>query len=221
MKNVFLIVALAMYLASPLWAQSENKKPTGKSSSSKSSASDKSAKRKEVAKLIPEREAMAMTFMRKNHPELEELLIYLKENDPNRYRLAVHGLYRTSHRLAQYHDRGDNDRYGLELKLWQAESRGWLLIARMKMENTKELEQQLRDAVGEQMDIRIELLKLDRARRAAQLKSLDEQIEQITKNRDAEIEKQIRLRTGGSRTKTKAPPKTSNPSKTDARKAKN
>ena len=66
--------------------------------------------RKEVAKLAPEREAMALAFMQKNHPELNELLVYLKERDQQRYRLAVHGLHRTSLRLAQYHDRGDTGR---------------------------------------------------------------------------------------------------------------
>lgn len=152
-------------------------------------------KRKEVPALIPEREAAALAFARKYHADLEHLLVFLKENNPNAYRQAVYELYRTSQRLAMFHDRGDKERYKLELQLWQTQSRSQLIIARMKMTSTGDLEKQLKETLIEQLELRTKILERDRTRTAERLEKLDDQIDRLTKDREREIQRQIDLLT--------------------------
>ncbi len=186
--------------------KSSEKSPDKRSSDSKnSSEAKKRAARKSVP--LPEREAAALTFVRKHHDDLGQLLVYLKENNPGAYRQAILDLYRTSQRLAQYHDRGDNERYNLELKVWQARSRIQLIVANMKMGQSDDLKAQLKDALREQIELKVQILQHDRQRWAERIAKLDEQLDQLTKDRESEIDKQVRLLTRSTVSKTKTPPR--------------
>ncbi len=180
----------------------------GKSSGElgKSSGEARPGKRKEAPVLIPEREAAALAFAQKYHADLGELLVYLKANNPSAYQHAVFDLYRTSQRLAMHHDRGDMDRYQLELKMWQAQSRSQLIVARMKMTATAQLEKQLRQALSEQLELRAEILRRDREKTADRLQKLDEQLTQLNKDREGEIQRQIDLLIRSAKNKTIADP---------------
>ena len=77
-----------------------------------------------------EREAAALTFIRKNRPELVDVLGELKVHNAAEYEHAVCDLFRTSEMLASVKQE-DPMRYELALANWRAETRTHLLAARL------------------------------------------------------------------------------------------
>lgn len=138
-----------------------------------------------------EREAAALTFVTQYHPELAKLLTVLKTKEKEEYYRAVRDLFRTSERLALYREKFP-DRYDLELKAWQNKSHIQLLATRLKLapEDTK-LAQQLKAALIEQNDIRVEILRQEREQQAERLERLDEQIERLQQHRELDAAKQL------------------------------
>ena len=186
-------------------AQGEGSKPDKKAGRAKDAdkPTDKPAeklaggKAKSQPAITPEREAAVMAFVQQHHAELAELLVRLKETNAQEYERAIRDLFRTSERLAQLH-KSDLDRYELELKLWQAQSRSDLLTARLKMTGSDELRSQLRQILNEQMDLKHSLLQLDRQRTAEKLQKLDEQLNAFDRTRQDAIERQLRTLAGES-----------------------
>jgi hypothetical protein len=144
--------------------------------------------------VTPERQAAVMTFVQRNHPELADLLAHLKVRQPEEYETAVRELFRTTERLAQIQER-DPLQYELEVHLWTAQSRVQLLTAKLMMGATEELKADLRTAIGEQIDARVELLKHQRQKTADRLANLDREINKVEDGRDAVIEKQLQVLT--------------------------
>lgn len=142
--------------------------------------------------VTPEREAAAMTFVQQHHPELAELLVYLKRNLPKDYDKAARDLFRTSERLARLKDNGDEKRYEHELKLWQIRSRIQLLTARLRTRPDEKLESELRSLLEQQYDLRLSQLQRERDRVAARLEKVNQQIDQLQEARQQAIDKQIR-----------------------------
>ena len=138
-----------------------------------------------------EREAAALTFVRQYHPELARLLRVLKTKEKEEYHRAIRDLFRTSERLAVYREKFP-ERYNLELEAWQNRSRIQLLATRLQLapDDTK-LAEQLKSALIEQIDIRVEILQQDREHQVERLKRLDEQIERLRKQREIDAERQL------------------------------
>jgi hypothetical protein len=138
-----------------------------------------------------EREAAALTFVRQYHPELASLLTVLKTKEKEEYHRAVRDLFRASERLALYREKFP-ERYDLELKAWQVKSRIQLLATRLKLtpEDTN-LAHQLKSALIEQNQIRVEMLRQDREHQALRLKRLDEQIEKLQEHRELNAQRQL------------------------------
>jgi hypothetical protein len=145
---------------------------------------------KNLPAFTPEREAAALALVREHHPEVAELLDRLKSNRPAQYRRAVRELAQTSQRLAQWKER-DPARYELELKLWKTQSRIQLLSARASMSGDLAQESELRQALSEQMDVRIALLKLQRDAAARRVQDLESQIARLSSHRDAAVQRQL------------------------------
>lgn len=208
--------------ASPASGESD---AANKSDKAAPAASGKAkAKGRQAPGLTPEREAAAKTFVEQHHPELAQLLIHLRENNPKEYEKAVRDLFRTSERLAFSHER-DPERYDLELKAWQAQSRMDLLTARYKMTPNAELKSQLQRVIVEQIDLRKSLLTLERQRAQERFEKADDQLRNFEKSRNEAIERQIRLLLGSVEPAREATPTVSDPtvkptaaekSKTDA-----
>lgn len=151
-------------------------------------------KAKQVA-ITPEREAVVTTFVEKNHAELAALLVHLKTSQPKEYERAVRDLFRVTERFAMVKERGDAQ-YDLELKAWQAQSRAQLLVARLKMTDpesadSEELKTQLREILTEQLQARIEVMKLERERTTARLEKLNQDISRFEQNREAVIDSHV------------------------------
>jgi len=135
----------------------------------------------------PEREAAALTFVAAHHAELSPLLAHLKTSRPNEYQRVIRRLFVDSERLA--HSREMQPlRYELELKTWKLESRVQLLVARLTMDRTPALERELRTVLGEQLQVRRELLALDREKAMSRVATLDKEITTLDSRRDAVVE---------------------------------
>jgi hypothetical protein len=138
----------------------------------------------------PEREAAAVTFVSTNHPELAPLLAGLKISRPSEYQKAIRKLFGDSERLA--HSRENHPRrYELELQEWKLDSRAQLLVARLTMDRTPELEAQLRRILAEQFDVQRELLNLERERLTQRTAMLDKEIAKFEKNRDKQLDERF------------------------------
>lgn len=153
----------------------------------------KPARAKPAPGMTKAREAAALAFVREHHPELEQLLIQLKESQPKQYEQAVRDLFRTSERLATFHER-DPPRHNLELKAWQAKSRVQLLSATLLMTpRDKQLRTKLKQLLLDEAKVRRELLKLEQNRVQRRLEKIEAQINDIDANAERTAERQVKL----------------------------
>ncbi len=168
----------------------------------------------------PEREAAALTFVNQYHPELARLLTVLKTKDREEYHRAVRDLFRTSERLAVYREKYPA-RYDLELKAWQIRSRIQLLATRLKLTPEDErLSRELRDALLEQADLRLDMLRQDRGQLAERLKRLDAQIDKLQEQRELDVDRQLGSLLRTARKKTPPPQKPREPGKDEGKRPK-
>jgi hypothetical protein len=146
----------------------------------------------------PEREAAAMTFVRTHHPELATLLTRLKDRRPGEYQKAIRDLFRVSERLAQSQEMHPN-RYELELEEWKLTSRVQLLVARLTMDRSAAMEQELRDLLAQQLEVHEKVIRLDRDRAAERVKSLDAELSRLAGDRQQVLEEKFQkaLRSAG------------------------
>lgn len=208
------ILAAALVLPSDAtaWAQggssektSANKAAPDKASSEKAtSEKGKGVKNRPMPGVTPEREAAVMTFVKQHHPELADLLVQLKSSSSKEYEKGVRELFRASERLAQIQER-DLEQYELELKLWQAQSRVQLLSARVKMSDSKDLREQLKLALSEQLDLRLALLRRERERLSDRVGDIDLQLQKMEGNRKQLIDRQLGLLAGSDKANAEKP----------------
>jgi hypothetical protein len=135
-----------------------------------------------------DREQAALALVREHHPDLVDLLKRLQATKRKEYQRAVKELYRDSQRLENVRQR-DPERYGLDLRAWQLDSRIRLLTAKLSLEDRPELEDELKAALGERADVRLAQKELERNRTAARLKKLEEDISSLTARRDEELQR--------------------------------
>jgi hypothetical protein len=103
----------------------------------------------------------------------------------------VRDLFRTSERLATYREKYP-ERYAVELRAWQIRSHIQLIVTRLKLApNDAQLQEQLRKALLEQVDVRILQLKQERQKTAERLTRLDEQISTMQAQRELVADKQL------------------------------
>lgn len=193
-----IVVLLTCWVVPPgAWAQTnsgDKQKPSATTKNKTAKPKPGNSKSNAGVAVSPQEESAVTAFVQQHHPALLELLIHLKESLPKEYQQAIRDLSRTQERLSQYASR-DPQRYELELKLWQAQSRGQLLAARLQMGGDETLREQLKATIREEYDLRISLLKHERERLTGRVGKLDEQIEKQEKNRDSAIEREFALLT--------------------------
>jgi hypothetical protein len=153
-----------------------------------------SAKSRPGPMITPEREAAVLTFVQRNHAELADLLGYLKSSQPEEYERAVREIFRTTERLAQIQER-DPLQYELEIAAWTAQSHVQLVAARLKMTTSEELNKELREALKKQTEARLALLKHERQKTSDRLNKLDNDIARFENDRDAVIDRQLKILT--------------------------
>ncbi|MGH7127070.1 MAG: hypothetical protein ACREJB_08205 [Planctomycetaceae bacterium] len=153
-----------------------------------------------------QREKAALEFAREHHSELAELLAQLRRGDRPQYQKAVRELFQTRERLERLRER-QPERYELSLDEWKLDSRIRLLAARMTMSDDAAIEEELTEALRQRVDLRLEILKLDRERTAARLEKLNAAIAEIESSPDAAALKDLQ------RLKKSLPLETSNKSR--------
>ena len=178
-------------------AQAKRNKPGKKNARTKRG----NKKRRVPFKLTPKREKAALAFVRKHHRELEELLVYLRENKKPAYQRAIRDLWRADQRLASIKKRSEK-RYKLELSIWKVDSRSKVLAARFVMSQKESIANELRDVLKERTELRRKALAEDRERlrkRLEKLKSqvsrLNKQLEKLDKNVENDVERRFRYLT--------------------------
>jgi hypothetical protein len=209
-RRVTIWLSLAILLAAVCSVTGREKDSPGKSSDVKASAADAKsadaktaneksstggqkstrAKGKKIPGFTGEREAAAMTFVRTNHPELAELLDQLKSSDPGQYQRAIRDLFKSSERLAQLEERSPQ-RYPLELDMWKVNSRIQVLLARLTMSSDPAVEDQLRQAVAEQLELRKQLLATDHQRLEQRLAELKADLDDLEQHEQERIEQRM------------------------------
>lgn len=218
---MFAVVALAGVLLADPGDSSTGNSSTGNSSTGNSSTGNApsqagvkpgaktpsaKAKAKQPLAITPEREAAVLNFVERNHSELSELLAHLKSDQPKQYEQAIKEIYRVTERLANVQER-DPLMYELEVKLWTAQSRVQLLAARLKMGAGDSLKQDLREALSQQIDARLEVLRRQKQQAAERLAKMESDLSQLEANKERQIERQLEMlsRGGASKSVTKVP----------------
>lgn len=193
-------------LKSNLLAQNQAK-PKADAAKPKVDATKAEAK---PAPLNAESETAVLEFVREHHAELAGLLENLKDSRPKEYQKAVRDLTRVRERLAQY-KKNNQPRYDLELAMWKAESRTQLLAARLQMNDSSELREQLQASLNDQYDRKLAILKFERDMHQERLNKANEQLQKTDAERSQMIERQMQVLLKSSPTK----PAANKPVKTD------
>src|SRR5215212_6896379 len=110
-----------------------------------------------LPRFTEEREAAALHFMRKHCPELVPLLDELKKVSRPAYEQQVRETFQVTELLADLQD--DPKRYELELKIWKAENKALVLVAKLatpKEEDRKAAEEQLLALAKELVELEVQ-----------------------------------------------------------------
>jgi hypothetical protein len=144
-----------------------------------------------LPKFTEEREAAALHFVRKHCSELIPLLDELKKSNRQAYESQVRETFQVTELLADLQD--DQKRYELELKVWKAENKALLLVAKLttpKEEDRKVIEDQLHSLAKELIELevqtlehRVELLNSELAGAKDELSKFKENFERSVKDR--------------------------------------
>jgi hypothetical protein len=135
-------------------------------------------------------EAQALAFVRLHHDELLTLLDQLKADRPRDYYRAIRDLSRASEQIAQKRE-SDPERYALDLEAWKIQSRIQLILARMTMGTTPELEAELRQSIEDQLAIQRNQLVETRRRLAERMSQLDASIDRLERGHDAQVDRRV------------------------------
>lgn len=134
-----------------------------------------------------DREEAVFLLVREHYPDLVELLKRLKGTKQKEYQQAVKELYRDSQRLEAA--RRDPERYDLELRAWQLDSRIRLLAAKLSIEDRPEQQEDLKAALAQRADVRLAQKKLERERLTARIEKLDQEIDGFASARDEDLQR--------------------------------
>lgn len=141
-------------------------------------------------KITPEREASAIAFAGRNHPELATLLANLKQNNPTEYHAAVVELDRVVERLAALKPK-NSQQHDSALALWKMDSRIRLLAARLTMSDNPAIEAELKAAVREKVELTLAERKAERERLQKRVEKLDQTIGELSTKLDDVAEKEF------------------------------
>jgi hypothetical protein len=144
-----------------------------------------------LPKFTEEREAAALHFVRKHCPELVPLLEDLKKTNRPAYESQIRETFQVTELLADLQD--DPKRYDLELKIWKAENKALVLVAKLatpKEDDRKAIEGQLQVLAKELVELevlslehRVELLQTELASAKDELAKFRDNFDRTVKDR--------------------------------------
>jgi hypothetical protein len=113
-----------------------------------------------LPKFTEEREAAALHFVKKHCAELLPLLDDLKKGNRTAYELQIRETFQVSELLADLQD--DPKRHDLELKVWKAENKALVLVAKLataKDDAKKAAEDQLQALAKELVELDVQSME--------------------------------------------------------------
>jgi hypothetical protein len=151
-----------------------------------------------LPRFTEEREAAGLHFVRKHCPELVPLLEDLKKASRPAYELQMRETFQVTELLADLQD--DPKRHELELKIWKAENKAFVLVAKLattKEEDRKTVEDQLQALAKELVELdvqslehRTEVLRVELMTTKDELSKLRDNFDRTVKDRhEALLEK--------------------------------
>jgi hypothetical protein len=154
-----------------------------------------------------ERAQAVLAFAREHHPELADLLTRLQMTDTKQFETAIHDLNRDVERLTKLKEKEKaSAQYALAVRKWQYDSRIRLIVARMSMTDSPELEAELRAAVAERVALREQELREERTHLKKRIEANEKQLKQFEEDRDTLIDRELstlRNSAGGARDRLK------------------
>lgn len=142
-----------------------------------------------------EREAAALTFVRRNYPDLLPLLERVRRTDWKRYQQEICEIFQFSEALTELRTH-DERRYQLELERWKTESRALVQVARLSTSNTVEkpnLQAELRDAAKRLVELDMELLRLRIEELERELGEARDEMNRAEEKRDLRIQERYQF----------------------------
>lgn len=140
----------------------------------------------------PEREAKALEFVRRHHPDLNPVLQRLKGLNRTEYEQAIRELYQTSERLAAMKPL-DETLHGLMLEAWKVDSEIKLLAARYSVAAQKDptVEARLKELLYRQVDLQRRQVEHNRDRALATLKGMEANIKLLADKREEFVQRRF------------------------------
>jgi hypothetical protein len=139
----------------------------------------------DLPRFTEEREAAALFFVKKHLPEFLSVLEKLKKSNVEGYRREIREIFQVTELLADLRD--DMPRHELELKIWIAENRAHLLIAKLSTPNEEErkkIQGQLQEIAGQLVALDIDVLEYKAVQLDRELGEVKDEIRRISDNRD-------------------------------------
>lgn len=169
-----------------------DKPPVNDKAAIEKSGNDKAAKKPAavVLPISPERETAAIEFAQQNHPELVPILQGLKKNGRKEYQAALADLDRTADRLTKLKEKSP-ERYEFQLAEWKISSRIRLLAAKLAMGEDPSVESELRAALRERVELRLNAQRTERDKLQKRVEKLDQTIGELASKTDSQIETQL------------------------------
>jgi hypothetical protein len=179
-------------------------------------AAQQPRKATELPAFTPEREAAALRFVEVHHPEFAGILRTLQGMDEAKYRETVREIFQRSETLAELAER-DLAQHEVALAEWKNRSRLALAAARVQRQTNDALLAELRQLLGEQIDLKIRRKRMERDRAAAQVTKAEEAIAKLSSEREQTVEQQLRrFARAGEKSKGKTKPTTKPAAKPNA-----
>lgn len=158
-----------------------------------------------LPRFTEEREAAALHFVRKHCPELVPPLDELKRSSRAAYEQQVRETFQVTELLADLRD--DPKRHDLELRVWKAENKALVAVARLATaaaDDRAAAETELRGLARELVELdvkaaeyRVELLEREAAAARGQLAKAREDVDRAARERyDALVEKARKRKAG-------------------------
>ncbi len=138
-----------------------------------------------LPRFTEEREAAARFFVKKHLPELLPVLDTLKKSSVEDYQREIREIFQVTELLADLRD--DRQRHELEVKIWVAENRAHLLIARLSTPNAEERKKilgQLQDISRQLVGLDLEVLEHKAEQLDRELGEIKDEVVRIRDNRD-------------------------------------
>src|SRR5436305_412004 len=141
-----------------------------------------------LPRFTEEREAAALHFVRKHYPDLIPLLDDLKKTSRAAYEHQVRETFQVSELLADLQD--DPKRHELELKIWKAENKALVLVAKLataKEEDRKAVEELLHALAKELVELDVQSLEHRVAVLQTELASAKDDLSKLRDNFDRTV----------------------------------